>query len=106
MSRAAYTRSVLCGAGILVAGPAVAAQTMELATFQKSLDMVWVLFAAGLVLLMQVGFMLLEAGLVRSKNSINVAQKNLLDLAVSVSDLCGLWLFAGIRRGRKLVCGI
>ncbi|XHC11531.1 ammonium transporter [Labrenzia sp. ac12] len=62
----------------------MAAQTMELATFQKSLDMVWVLFAAGLVLLMQVGFMLLEAGLVRSKNSINVAQKNLLDLAVSV----------------------
>ncbi|GAB4512702.1 MAG: hypothetical protein Tsb0019_09600 [Roseibium sp.] len=48
------------------------------------MDMVWVLFAAGLVLLMQVGFMLLEAGLVRSKNSINVAQKNLLDLAVSV----------------------
>ncbi|WP_209009523.1 ammonium transporter [Labrenzia sp. PO1] len=84
MSRAAYTRSVLCGAGFLVAEPAMAAQTMELATFQKSLDMVWVLFAAGLVLLMQVGFMLLEAGLVRSKNSINVAQKNLLDLAVSV----------------------
>jgi Amt family ammonium transporter len=51
---------------------------------QQRLDMVWVLVAAGLVLLMQLGFMLLEAGMVRSKNSINVAQKNLLDLAVCV----------------------
>jgi len=51
---------------------------------QTYLDMTWVLVAAGLVLFMQVGFMLLEAGMVRSKNSINVAQKNLLDLALSV----------------------
>lgn len=49
-----------------------------------SLDMAWVLIAAALVLLMQVGFMLLETGLVRSKNSINVAQKNLLDFTFSV----------------------
>lgn len=54
---------------------------VELKTY---VDMSWVLLAAGLVLLMQVGFMLLEAGLVRSKNSINVAQKNLLDFMVSV----------------------
>lgn len=73
--------AVLCVAGILAAEPVHAADVAQL---QKSLDMVWVLLAAGLVLLMQVGFMLLEAGLVRSKNSINVAQKNLLDLAVSV----------------------
>ncbi|MBO0905969.1 EAL domain-containing protein [Jiella sonneratiae] len=45
---------------------------------------VWVLISAGLVLLMQIGFLLLEAGLVRSKNSINVAQKNLLDLLLSI----------------------
>ena len=45
---------------------------------------VWVLIAASLVLLMQIGFLLLEAGLVRSKNSINVAQKNLLDLLLSI----------------------
>jgi len=51
---------------------------------QTYLDMTWVLVAAGLVLFMQVGFMLLEAGMVRSKNSINVAQKNLVDLALSV----------------------
>ncbi|TYC63649.1 ammonium transporter [Rhodobacterales bacterium] len=71
-------------AGFVAANAAQAAQVVDLGSLQKSLDMVWVLVTAGLVLLMQVGFMLLEAGLVRSKNSINVAQKNLLDLAVSV----------------------
>ncbi|MCG9596142.1 ammonium transporter [Vibrio sp. Isolate25] len=35
-----------------------------------------------LVLLMQVGFLLLEAGTVRRKNTVNVAAKNLIDLAV------------------------
>lgn len=53
-------------------------------SLRQSLDLIWVMVAAALVLMMQVGFMLLEAGLVRSKNSINVAQKNLLDFAFSV----------------------
>lgn len=47
-------------------------------------DYVWMLVAAALVLLMQAGFLLQEAGLVRSKNAISVAQKNLLDFAVSI----------------------
>jgi Amt family ammonium transporter len=50
----------------------------------SSLDQTWVLVAAGLVMMMQVGFLLLEAGMVRSKNSINVAQKNLLDFVFGV----------------------
>ncbi|MGE0585769.1 MAG: ammonium transporter [Flavobacteriaceae bacterium] len=49
-----------------------------------NIDYVWTLVAAALVLMMQVGFLLLEAGMVRSKNAINVAQKNLLDFVVSV----------------------
>ena len=53
------------------------------ADVQTNLDFVWTMVAAGLVLLMQGGFLLLEAGLVRSKNSINVAQKNLADLILS-----------------------
>ncbi|PVB63770.1 diguanylate cyclase [Labrenzia sp. 011] len=86
-------RSVVAGtvfgvAGIL-SGTVQASEAVETVTGHEKLDMVWVLFAAGLVLLMQVGFMLLEAGLVRSKNSINVAQKNLLDLAVSVLIFAG-----------------
>jgi len=41
------------------------------------LDTAWLLLCAGLVFLMQAGFMCLESGLTRAKNSINVAVKNL-----------------------------
>lgn len=51
----------------------------------KSLvDIVWVLVSAGLVFLMQAGFMCLESGLTRAKNSINVAIKNITDFGISV----------------------
>ncbi|NET58722.1 MAG: ammonium transporter [Symploca sp. SIO2E6] len=47
-------------------------------------DILWLLACAGLVFLMQPGFMCLESGLTRSKNSINVAVKNLADIGISV----------------------
>lgn len=47
--------------------------------------MLWILVCAGLVFLMQPGFMCLESGLTRSKNSINVAVKNLADFGISVA---------------------
>jgi ammonium transporter, Amt family len=64
---------------------------------QVSLDHVWVITAAALVLAMQAGFLLLEAGMVRSKNSINVAQKNLCDffLAICFFYLIGFGLMFG-----------
>ncbi|MGB3491581.1 MAG: ammonium transporter [Elainellaceae cyanobacterium] len=46
--------------------------------------MLWLLVCAGLVFLMQPGFMCLESGLTRSKNSINVAVKNLADFGISL----------------------
>ena len=54
------------------------------------LNFIWVVGCSGLVLLMQPGFMCLESGLTRSKNSINVAIKNLADLGISV---CLFWCF-------------
>ncbi|MCP4006271.1 MAG: ammonium transporter [bacterium] len=45
-------------------------------------DVVWILLCSGLVLLMQGGFLCLETGLIRAKNSINVALKNIVDLCV------------------------
>ena len=54
------------------------------------LNVIWVVGCAGLVLLMQPGFMCLESGLTRSKNSINVAIKNLADLGISI---CLFWTF-------------
>jgi Amt family ammonium transporter len=53
-------------------------------TMGKSLvDIFWVLICAGLVFLMQAGFTCLESGLTRSKNSINVAIKNITDFGIS-----------------------
>jgi Amt family ammonium transporter len=46
-------------------------------------DCVWMLVCACLVMLMQAGFCCLETGLVRSKNSINVAIKNLFDFCIA-----------------------
>jgi ammonium transporter len=46
-------------------------------------DQMWLLVCSGLVLMMQAGFLCLEAGLTRSKNAVNVALKNVIDLAIS-----------------------
>ena len=50
---------------------------------KSSLDILWVVVASGLVYIMQAGFAMVESGLTRSKNSINVAIKNLTDLGIS-----------------------
>ncbi|MFQ5973954.1 MAG: ammonium transporter, partial [Alphaproteobacteria bacterium] len=54
------------------------------------LDVAWLLAAAALVMLMQAGFLCLESGLVRSKNSINVAIKNFIDFCISSAVF---WVF-------------
>jgi ammonium transporter len=57
---------------------------MELhVTDPKSIDILWILVTGGLVFLMQAGFMCLECGLTRAKNSINVAIKNLTDFVIA-----------------------
>ena len=49
----------------------------------ETANIVWMMTASALILLMQAGFCQLESGLVRAKNSINVALKNLVDFCVS-----------------------
>ncbi len=46
---------------------------------KTDLDTVWVLIAGVLVMFMQAGFAILEAGFIRAKNSINVVMKNIMD---------------------------
>lgn len=50
---------------------------------RSAADILWILISAGLVLLMQAGFLAIESGLTRSKNSINVAIKNITDFGVA-----------------------
>ncbi|MZR61604.1 ammonium transporter [Alcanivorax sp. DP30] len=45
-------------------------------------DTVWIAIAAALVFFMQAGFALLESGLSRAKNALNVVMKNYMDLCV------------------------
>ncbi len=54
------------------------------AVLQANLDTFWLLICAILVFLMQAGFMCLESGLSRNKNSINVALKNITDFGIAV----------------------
>ena len=49
---------------------------------QAVLDNVWILIAAVLVIFMQAGFALVEAGLTRGKNVANIFMKNLVDFAI------------------------
>ena len=51
---------------------------------QVVLDNIWVLVAAVLVIFMQAGFALVEAGLTRAKNVANIMMKNLMDFVVGV----------------------
>ena len=55
---------------------------------QEQSDILWMLVTASLVFMMQGGFMCLESGFTRSKNSINVALKNFTDFAIS---FCLFW---------------
>ena len=48
------------------------------------IDILWILVSGSLVFLMQSGFMCLESGMTRSKNSINVAIKNLADFVFAI----------------------
>ena len=50
--------------------------------FATSLDTVWVLVAACLVMFMQPGFAMVEVGFTRQKNTVNILMKNLMDFSV------------------------
>ncbi len=55
---------------------------------QDHLNFVWIVLTAALVFFMQAGFCMLELGLTRAKNAINICMKNFLDF--SVGAICFL----------------
>lgn len=58
---------------------------------ETNLDIIWMLLCSFMVLLMQPGFMCLEAGFVRQKNAASVALKNTADLCI----VCLIYTFLG-----------
>ncbi|MFK7959809.1 MAG: ammonium transporter [Phycisphaerales bacterium] len=51
---------------------------------EQLISLLWVSVSSALVLLMQAGFLCLEAGLTRTKHAINVAVKNIADFGLSI----------------------
>ena len=57
---------------------------LDLDSIKSFVDTLWVIDCAILVFIMQAGFMCMETGLSRHKNSINVALKNAADFGLAV----------------------
>jgi len=64
--------------GVLFAGDPSPVDTMKV-----GIDTVWVLFTAFLVFFMNLGFAMVETGLTRSKNSVNILAKNFIVFAIA-----------------------
>jgi Amt family ammonium transporter len=74
----------LCGGAVVLLAQPAAAQDLSLESVKADVDNVFVLLAAVLVIFMQAGFALVEAGLTRAKSVANIMMKNLMDFMAGV----------------------
>lgn len=81
LKRITRNLSTLVALGLLLPGAALAEEAA--APNVSDLDTIWVLLAAYLVFFMQPGFAMLEAGLTRAKNAVNILAKNFMDFTVA-----------------------
>jgi ammonium transporter, Amt family len=70
-------------AGLLICRQAVAGEAGEKYASTVGIDTLWVLMAAFMVFIMQAGFGMLEAGLIRTKNTCNILMNNFLDFCMA-----------------------
>ena len=79
-----YLLLLLLVPGVLLAQDAatVEGNAKAIADVQTNANFVWTLVAAFLVFFMQAGFAMVETGLTRAKNAVNIMMKNMFDFAV------------------------
>lgn len=82
LSIAAATATALALPGIALAEEADTMAAID--GVQAALDNLWLIIAGCLVFFMQAGFALVEAGLTRAKNVVNIFAKNLADALIGV----------------------
>lgn len=91
-------------AAILAITPSIGFAQEYVPTTQDYLNNVWVFIAGVLVFFMQAGFALVEAGLTRAKNVVNIFAKNLSDGIVGViAFFCCGYAFAFGDGGGKFI---
>ncbi len=88
-------KSIVLLGGLLLSSYAFAD---ELKNLQHNINVVWTCIAAFMVFFMQAGFALVELGLTRSKNSINIIMKNLMDF--SIGSLLFFFIGYGLMFGK------
>ena len=79
-----FALSGLAVVAVLAITPSTAFGQEYEATTQDILNNIWVFLAGVLVFFMQAGFALVEAGLTRAKNVVNIFAKNIADAVVGV----------------------
>jgi Amt family ammonium transporter len=82
--RALRIISGLGGAAAVIAVTPSTTFAQELPTTQDYLNNLWVFIAGVLVFFMQAGFALVEAGLTRAKNVVNIFAKNVADAIIGI----------------------
>ncbi len=90
-SQRAYAPALIWGFALsvfLLPTVGVAQGTSDTSASSTSLWLAWIACASALVFFMQAGFALLESGLARAKNTVNVVMKNFCDTATST---IGFW---------------
>jgi Amt family ammonium transporter len=73
---------------------------MTLETLNAGLDTIWVVLTAAMILLMEGGFALLEAGFVRTKNNVNIIMKVFAD--ITIGTLCYFVVGFGLMYGKDV----
>ena len=69
---------------------------MTIETVSSGLDTIWVVLTAAMILLMEGGFALLEAGFVRSKNSVNIIMKVFADITIGTLVIFYNWFWRDV----------